>query len=133
LRRVQHGSVDAWVWGDGHAPPSDDLTFEAICKPPTPVATSPQSSPTPIVPDAPGGTQASKTPTLPAATATAEPIETGPPVQTPTGPAVATAPLPTAVPSSAANVAPSLAGYWPFGLMLLGLGTIGTLVWLRRT
>lgn len=120
LRKVRAGSVEAWVWGDGHTPPDDSLTFEAICKPPTAV---PTRTPAPAKP-AP-------------ATATAGPAETSPAVQPPTpGPtaAVAMSSSPFAAPSPAPDTgaSPGLSGYWPFALTVLGLAAIGIVVWLRR-
>jgi hypothetical protein len=120
LRKVRSGSVEAWVWGDGHTPPDDNLTFEAICKPPTVVPTR---------------TPAPAQPAL--VTATAGQDQSRPAVQPPTSsPTVATAvspsPIATHSPAPDTEASPSLASYWPFALTILGLAAIGVVVWLRR-
>jgi len=125
LRKVEPGTVEAWVWGDGHTPPAGDLTFDAICPPPTPtplptveVEASTETPPptavaTTVVAAAPAAATATA---LPAATATAEPPE------------------PTASPTPAATeTGKGLADYWPFGLMVLTLAGLGAWVWLRRS
>jgi hypothetical protein len=126
LRKVKPGSVEAWVWGDGHSPPADIFTFEAICARPTPTNTQ---APT-LIPESP-------TPTA-ATASTLEPTEQTPrqtPTQSPTTRPSVTAqpPGPTPAPVSMPETAPSLSSYWPFGLMILGLFTIGAIVWHRRT
>ncbi len=128
LRRVQPGSVEAWVWGDGRTPPSDDLTFAAICGLPTPpptatAAASPSlpSSPTPIPPEAkPTAAQIPTRTPEPAPSPTASP---------PTAPTPTSTPTPTPTPETT----PSLTTYLPFGLMVLVLALIGAFVWLRRS
>ena len=41
IHQVKPGSVEAWVWGDGHTPPDQALTFEVLCAaPPTPAPTA---------------------------------------------------------------------------------------------
>ncbi|MGD2205408.1 MAG: hypothetical protein PVH17_01400 [Anaerolineae bacterium] len=118
LRQAKPGSVEAWVWGDGHISPADTLTFEAICGLPTAsaalAAQSPES-PTPVTAIATVGAP-NPTPTRPPATPSAVP-------PSPTTPA----------PESGADANLDLSRYWPFGLMVLGLLTIGAIVWLRRT
>jgi hypothetical protein len=118
LRRVSPGAVEAWVWGDGHTPPSRDLTFEAICASPTPTPTATQTAelatPLPRV--------------IPAVQATAE-SPTQPPAPSPAVSTVTAWPAPS---TPAPTAGPSLAGYWPFGLMALGLLVVGAVVWFRR-
>lgn len=116
LRQVKPGSVEAWVWGDGHTPPGDQLTFETVCPAPTatPSRMPATATPSPVI--------ATRTPTttqMPAPPPTALPTATSLP------------PSPTPVP--VAEPGPGLADYWPFGLMLLGLGAIAVAVWLRRS
>jgi len=115
LRKAEPGSVEAWVWGDGHTPPADEVTFEAICPLPTPEAT-----------------HTSAPPVQSPATVTAAPAVTPPPAQLPTVSPTTGAPTPGPTPSPAANSDQNLAGYWPFGLTILGLLLIGVVVWLRR-
>jgi hypothetical protein len=116
LRKVRHGSVEAWVWGDGHTPPDDTLTFEAICAAPTAEPTQTSEPPTPVP-----------------ATATAGPTVEEVPTQLPTTAPTTTAPALTTTPPPATDANQDLAGYWPFGLMVLVLAAVGVLVWLRRT
>jgi hypothetical protein len=131
LRKIQHGAVEAWVWGDGRIPPSDDLTFETICTTPTPM-------PTPAVPEASPDPEPTLTPTQPAtrvAAATAEPTSTTPsqpspspqPLQTVTAPVTVTPALVSADPQDGA----SWTSYVPFGLMIIALAAVGVLVWRR--
>ena len=115
LRKVRPGSVEAWVWGDGHTPPADNLTFEAICAPPTPTPTATlEPSPT--------------APALPAVPPTPLPSPTG---TWPTPTTLPSTPTPTPEPPPAGGA--RLADYWPFGLMVLSLIAIGLLVRFRRT
>ncbi len=119
LRQVKPGSVEAWVWGDGHTMPADNLTFEVICALPT---TVPTDTPPPL-------------PTVPTLVATAP---TASPFPTQTSPSPTTLPptrppAPTVVRAAGANPASDLFSYWPFGLMLLGLVLIGILVRLRHS
>jgi hypothetical protein len=118
LRQVRPGSTEAWVWGDGRTPPSDDLTFEAICAMPTPTATR-----TPVPP------------TASPATVLAEPTKTRPSTPRPIDPPTATvlAPSPTSTPAPNISPGQSLISYWPFGLMLLALVAVGAIIRLRRT
>ena len=108
LRKVRHGSVEAWVWGDGATPPTFAGSFESICPAPTvePTATSAPTA-------------------LPASTRPPEPTQTPSPTITATPPA----PTPTPTPGTSAQ---TLAGLWPFGLMVLGLALIGVLARVRR-
>jgi hypothetical protein len=115
LRQVRPGAVEAWVWGDGHTPPAADLTFEAICAPPTPTPTATIEPPTPTITPAPPG----ETP-QPTASPISTPTATNPP------------PTPAATPVLSIDKTPTLVTYWPFALMLLGLIFIGAFVRLRR-
>jgi hypothetical protein len=121
LRKVRHGSVEAWVWGNGTTPPTFEGTFESICAAPTaePTATvEPSASlePPTAIPTAMA--------TLPASTQPPEPTRTPPPT-------IATIPpTPTQTPEPGATQ--TLASYWPFGLMVVGLVLIGLFVRLRR-
>jgi hypothetical protein len=123
MRKVQPGSVEAWVWGDGSTPPAVDVTFEEICTPATAVPTIPPTEEPAAVPAA--------SPTAAAAiveAATAVPS----PSPVPTVPPTATVPQPSPNPMPGSAGGQSLAAYWPFGLALAGLALIGTVVWLRR-
>ncbi|HFD40944.1 MAG TPA: hypothetical protein ENJ31_13965 [Anaerolineae bacterium] len=103
VHRVAPGSVEAWVWGDGHSPPADDLTFEAICAPPPPTPTlTPTAAPA-----------ATPTPTAAPAQPTAAPSPTAPPTAPP--------PTPTSPPPPPPATGPDLSAYWPFALALLAL------------
>jgi hypothetical protein len=124
IHKTKPGSVEGWVWGDGHSPPAEELTLEVICAAPSPEPTA-TSEPATAVPvtasaspsDTPGPTAL---PTdLPATTAPS-PIPTRP-VPSP-GPAMEQGAEPSSGPSS----------YLPFGLMVVGLAVIGGLVWLWR-
>jgi hypothetical protein len=132
MHRVKAGSVDAWVWGDGSVPPADHLDFESICAPPTP---EPSETPS-LEPTAPVSPTILPTPTSAAADLDAEP-----PTATtlPTDPAPnpspfdkATAPPAPATPTPSPGGGQDLAGYWPFGLILLGMAAVGGIVWYRR-
>jgi hypothetical protein len=128
LHKVKAGSVDAWVWGDGHAPPSSDLNFEAICVPPTPVPTETLQLPTVVPPTAtvvPGVTPEPMPSATDLPTPTARPTDP-PTVSQPT----ATVPLPSATRDASNSQSPL--GYAFFGLMVLGLAAVGTIVWFRR-
>jgi hypothetical protein len=134
LRKAGAGSVDAWVWGDGHTPPDLALAFETACLPPAPspspalAALSPSPalavpSPSPAQPapssgaDAPTGSPATASPALapsavPAA-ASPTPVEGVPepqPAQPPPSPSI----------------------YWPFGVLLLALIGVGAYLRLGR-
>jgi hypothetical protein len=126
LRKVRHGSVEAWVWGDGTTPPTFEGTFESICAAPTaePTVTStvePSASPEP-----PTAAPTAAATLLPS-TEPLEPTQTPPPTST-TAPRASTTPTQMPEPSTSQ----ALASYWPFGLTLLGLVLIGLFVRLRR-
>jgi hypothetical protein len=121
LRKVQDGSVEAWVWGDGRTPPGDDFSFESVCVPPDPTATD---APTPDV-AAP-------------ITATFTPAGQEPTVQPPTStariPATTTSsPTATTTPALVTQTDAGLPVYWPFVLMVAGLAAAGILVRIRRS
>jgi hypothetical protein len=116
LRKVQDGSVEAWVWGDGTTPPAFDGTFESICAKPT---TAPTVEPTPT--SAPPTAMPTVVSTQPAATQPPQPTSTALPPTTPVPPT----PTPTPTPGNTQ----SLLSYWPFGLMVLVLILIG--LWVR--
>jgi hypothetical protein len=114
LRKVQDGSLEAWVWGDGTTPPAFDGTFESICAEPTaPPTVEPTPTTAPPTPTA--------IPALPNATQPPEPTSTALPSMTP----VPLTPTPTPTPGNTQ----SLLSYWPFGLMVLILVLIG--LWVR--
>ncbi len=113
LRKAKPGSVEGWVWGDGHTPPADEVTFESVCPLPTAEAASRSASPQP--------------PAMVTAAPTATPSPAPPLTASPT-----TTASPSPAPSPAAHRSQDLAAYWPFGLTALGLLLIGVLVWLRR-
>ncbi len=130
LRTVSPGSVEAWVWGDGHTPPAEALTFEAICQAPEPVATEvavATATPAPIGEASPATTApratASSTVTL-AAPAGVTPAIVAETAASPAGGESATAP--------ARDGTGSVAGYVAFGAMLLLLAAVGVVTWLRR-
>jgi hypothetical protein len=123
LRKVRHGSVEAWVWGNGSTPPTFEESFASICAAPTeePTATA-TVEPTATTTDAA---------TLPPPTELPEPTQTPPPAATAMPPASTTVlPAPTQTPEPAPTQ--TLASYWPFGLMALGLVAIGLFVRFRR-
>jgi hypothetical protein len=117
LRKVESGSVEAWVWGDGQTPPADDLTFETICAPPTTVPTEPSPRPT-------------------AQAAPATPVPTAPKVtaDTPAPEVAPTAATPTAAPVSppGTNSILDIFGYWPLRLVVIGLVAAVAYLRLRR-
>jgi len=115
LRQVRHGSVEAWVWGDGAKPPTFAGDFESICAAPTAEPTATSEPPTPI-------------PT--SLTAPAAPTQHPEPARTPLPTATPLPPTPTPTPPPGA--VETLTGYWPFGLMVLGLVLIGALARIRR-
>jgi hypothetical protein len=132
LRQVQPGSVEAWVWGDGGSPPSEALTFEAICSPAEPA--QPPPTPTPV----PGTrTTVADTQTPLAVTAAMPPAPSTAPAATAVAAASTIAPSPTSQPTASptpespgAPVEPT--NYGAFALLMLGLLLIGVLVWIRR-
>jgi hypothetical protein len=115
MRKVRSGSVDAWVWGDGHTPPAAEVTFEEICVPAALPTTLPTEEPTAMP-------TASPTPATPSLS----------PTQSSTMLPTATAPQPSPSPAPAAGGGQNLASYWPFGLAVASLALIGAVVWLRR-
>jgi hypothetical protein len=137
LRKVQPGSVEAWVWGDGQTPPDEALSFDVICAPP---ALAPTATPRPATP-APATQFPATATTMPAATeaGTTEERDTEAAATEAAATEAAATEAPTASPAppDPATVAPTatnpnLLSYWPFGLMVLGLALAGALVWLRR-
>lgn len=48
MRKVSDGSVEAWVWGGGGVPPTNDLRFETICAAAVASATSTPEPSTPV-------------------------------------------------------------------------------------
>ena len=115
LRRVKPGSVEGWVWGDGHTTPGDQLTFEAICVPPSPQPLSTAPSPSPV-------------------TVTVTPASSETPLSFPSPTTVPTASVltPSPAPSPAPQAQSNPAGYWIFGIVVAVLALIGIVVWLRR-
>jgi hypothetical protein len=126
LRKVRPGACEAWVWGDGQTPPSADLDFDDICAPPSPTPT--------LEAQREGGTGTPGAPTPGPVAVAALPTETQEPTQVPSKVSAVTAtpvsPTPPATPM--ADTGGTLASYWPFGLMILGLALVGLFVWLRR-
>ncbi|MFC2036509.1 hypothetical protein ACFLYD_00865 [Chloroflexota bacterium] len=132
LRKVKAGSVEAWVWGDGHAAPDGDLTFDIVCSPPAVTPTAALEPPTPLPATstaAPAKTQAPHQPTTALPSATDAPPAHQPATALPS----TTDSPPTRQPATAPGSSQSLVSYWPFGLTLLGLALVGALVWFRRT
>ncbi len=131
LRKVQPGSVEAWVWGDGQAPPDDALTFAVICSPPTPAA--PQVTATRAEALAATRTASATRPATVAATiaATALAPATAAPIA-----ATTMTPAPTPASGTAASPTPADRGapssYLVFGLLVLALALIAAVAWLRR-
>lgn len=121
MHQVQPGSVEGWVWGDGHTPPATDLTFASICTPPT-------ATPTPTTPPP------TSLPTDPPPAATTSPSATPPPASLPTATTAppTPAPMPTPTPAPAPDPGQDLSGYWPFGLIVIGFALISAFVWFRR-
>ena len=132
MHQVKAGSVDAWVWGDGSVPPATELGFDSICVPPAP---EPSETPT-LEPTAPASPTIASTPTSAATTpATELPTATALPTDPAPNPSPAsqtTAPPPAPTPAAAPSGDQDLVGYWPFGLILLGMAAAGGLVWYRR-
>jgi hypothetical protein len=140
MHKVRAGAVDAWVWGDGHTPPTAGLDLAAICIVPaaepsqvpeaTPTA-SPQPTESPIAPTAPAATMTATSTTTPVAskpaTSTAAPASPSPTFQDTVQQESAVMP---AVPISSNQE--GLPGYWPFLLMVLGLAAAGAVIWYRR-
>jgi hypothetical protein len=129
LRKVRHGSVEAWVWGDGTEPPSFEGSFESMCAAPTVEPSATMKPTTAVEPSA-----APEQPTAgPTAAATLPPSAEPPePASTTAAPPTNTVVLPTPTQMPEAAPAQTLASYWPFGLMVLGLVAIGLFVRFRR-
>jgi hypothetical protein len=125
LHKARPGSVEAWVWGDGHTPPAGDLTFEAICVAPTAVASAPSPQPERQAPASATPNTVKATP-QPAATRDSTPVPTASSTPTSLPPTVAATPAPMTYAAS------GLTSYWAFGLIVLSLAVIGAIVWLRR-
>jgi hypothetical protein len=125
LRKATPGSVEAWVWGDGHTPPADDLTFDALCAVPTPTAPTPTPQLATQMP-------ASPTPIIPEATPTLAPTQAPPQAPAPSSTPAALPPTPAPTPSPRPNATGGLSSYLPFGLVGLAMLIIGAIVWLRR-
>lgn len=122
LRTVLPGSVEAWVWGDGHAPPPADLSFEAICQ--VPAATEAvMDTATPLA------TATTQPAAIPQAAGEATPLPVASPTRTPAPPAGAT---PAAAGETSDDAGSSAGGYVAFGAMLLLLAAVGAVTWLRR-
>jgi hypothetical protein len=115
LHRIENGSLEGWVWGNGHTPPTDEITFETICAPSTTTPTGTAEPPTPSA--------------VPAAAAPTEGLS---PTVAPSPTPKATAPAPSPSPLPASDAGQTLISYWPFGLAILGLALIGIVVRLRR-
>jgi len=126
LRKVQPGSVEAWVWGDGQTPPPADLDLDDICTPPSPTPT--------LEVQRSGGTRTPGLPTPGPVAVVVSPTGTRAPTRVPTDVPAVTVPLASPTPSAApiADTGRGVASYWPFGLMILGLALVGVFVWLRR-
>lgn len=127
LHTVLPGSVDAWVWGNGSTPPAADLTFEAICQPPTPTAVATETPAASPPPTTAAGEPSPAVTEAPAATATpgavAQAPAAGQPVEATSTPSPA-----AAAPAGTGGAG----GYLAFGGMLLVLAAAGVVVWLRR-
>jgi hypothetical protein len=133
IHKTKPGSVEGWVWGDGHSPPAEELTLEVICAAPSPepTATSEPATAVPVTASA----SPSDTPG-PTALPTDLPATTAPsPIPTRSDPAPSpTRPVPSPGPAMEQGAEPSSgpSSYLPFGLMVVGLAVIGGLVWLWR-
>ena len=132
IHAIKPGSVEGWVWGDGHTPPAKEITFEVIC--PAPTAEPTATSERPAQASATATVRAGETPgstalptSLPAAI-TPSPRPTQPtPLPNPTQPAAQPGPTqPEAEPASRSM------SYLTFGLTVAALALVGGLVWLRR-
>lgn len=130
IHAIKPGSVEGWVWGDGHTPPDKEITFEVICPATTPGPTATSEQPAQATIPVPAGETANPTdlPTGVPAEITPSPRPTQPtPMPSPPLPAASPGPMqPEAEPASRPM------GYLPFGLMVAALVLVGGLVWLRR-
>ena len=134
LHKAGPGSVEAWVWGDGHNPPANALTFESICTVSTPTAPVQEAAVGPA-PSPAQTLQEAKLEPLPTAVtpeptpvARVQPSATPRPAASPTQ-TVHPAPSPTAQP--VAGTHSSAASYWPFGVAVLTLVGIGAVARFR--
>jgi len=123
IRKTNPGSVEGWVWGDGHGPPPEELTFEVVCAPPAPTPTATSEPTAPVLTTAAVSSSDTPQPTarltdLPA-TATPPPSSTEP----------APSPSPT---SPVAEHETSPASDLPVAIMVAGLALVAGLVWLWR-
>jgi hypothetical protein len=118
LRKIKPGSVEAWIWADGHTPPSKGLAFEAMCAPPAPTPAPAHT----LVP-----------PTAAPVSPTTAPVQALVPAQQPALEPTRTAVAPDSAPSSAlaTGTGEGPPAYLPFGVTLLALVVIGLLAWLR--
>ena len=131
IHRVKSNSIEGWVWGDGHTPPADDLTFEAICASPTPTPTLRAEPTRPSSSQAQGKAETPASPApLPATAVTVAITSTAThaPTRSPTAEPPTTTPSPEATATG-----PNLSTYWPFTLMVLALVTVGAFIRFRRT
>jgi hypothetical protein len=125
IRKVRPGSVEGWVWGDGHMPPAQELTFEAICASPTP-------QPTPSTRPLPPATPTTQVGTAEADARTVQPTASAQPqAERPVSSPSSTA-QPTAAPEPLPDGEVDLGNHWLFGVVVLGLVGIAALVRLRR-
>jgi hypothetical protein len=142
IHKTKPGSVEGWVWGDGHSPPAQELTFELICAPPTPdpTATSEPAATSPATATA-QATASKPATTAISTTVTASPSETPRPTDPPTGlpatiapPSGPTRPAASSSPATLQGATPAsgLSSYLPFGLMIAALAVVAGLVWFLR-
>lgn len=126
LRKVRPGSIEAWVWGDGKAPPPAELDLDDVCTPPSPTPT--------LEAQRDGGTGTPGVPTPSPVAIAASPTEMQEPTRVPTNVPTVAVPLSSPTPSTVpvADTGQTLASYWLFALMILGLALVGMFVWLRR-
>lgn len=132
IHKTKPGSVEGWVWGDGHNPPAEDLTFEVICAAPSPDPTATREPATEVPATATAPLEETPGPTaLPTelpATASPGPI---PATASPNPTRPAPSPGPVSLGSEPESGSP-VSSYLLFGFMVLGLVVVGGLVWLRR-
>jgi hypothetical protein len=132
MRQVRSGSVEAWVWGDGHIPPASEVTFEEICVPEAPTV-EPTEPPTALPTAEPTANSASPPPRPSVTAAPSETLSlTQSPTPSPTNLPTTTVAQPSASPVPAVQRGQDLSSYWPFGLAVAGLAMVGAVAWLRR-
>lgn len=127
IHKIKPGSVEGWVWGDGHTPPPNGITFEVVCAPPTP-APAPTETGEPLTPVLTPPTISPSDTAGPTAPPTSLPATAAPepsPSESPTP-----SPGPTQAPGAETTSRPS--GVLAFVLMVAGLALVGGLVWLWR-